>query len=244
MAKKDARVQLAKDLVTSLEERDEDKARGLLDELTNVREMDLYKQVGQLTRDLHDSIVSFAQDERITEMTADELPDAKQRLAHVVSLTENAANQTLETVEKFIPLCKQMKDGSREMGEEWEKFIGREMKLEEFQSMVKELAEFIPMVATNAGQVHSMSGEIMLAQGYQDLTGQIIQKVIKLLEEMENKLVNLLRTTSAKYGSGKAKKSSKKKEELDIGAHILGKESPDSVTGQDDVDDLLSTLGF
>ncbi len=93
----------------------------------------------------------------------------------------------------------------------------------------------------HADQVHHNLSEMMLAQGFQDLTGQVIRQVISLVEEVEDSLVQLVKV------AGKPQQSSDKKEIDPIkaeGPQINAQDNPNVVNNQDDVDDLLSSLGF
>ena len=73
-------IALAKDLVASLERGDEKGAKEVIDDLTNIRESDLYQEMGKLTRELHDAITAFGMDEQISTLAQQEIPDARQRL--------------------------------------------------------------------------------------------------------------------------------------------------------------------
>ena len=89
--------------------------------------------------------------------------------------------------------------------------------------------------------MHASLSEVLMAQDYQDLTGQIIRKVITLVQNVEQKLVKLVRITGNKLDDSKGATDDKK--ELS-GPAIPGLDQGDQVTNQDDVDDLLSSLGF
>lgn len=246
IVKKNDRLVLAKDLVKHLEAGDEIRADSVIDGMTHIRESDLFQEVGRMTRELHDAMLSFANDTRVNDITEDELPDAKDRLNHVINMTQQAADQTLNAVETFMPLCKEMSGQSRMLSRNWERFVGREMPLQDFRNLADELKKFLPMVESNSRQVYEMSNEVLLAQNFQDLTGQIIRRVIRLLEEMQEKLVGLLRIAGGQHVDESRKVKTRKKgtDDDDIGPHVLGRKSEDAVSGQDEVDDLLSSLGF
>ena len=244
--KKNDRLELARELVQHLEADDETQANRVVDEMASIRESELFQEVGRMTRELHDAMISFANDTRVSELTEDELPDAKDRLNHVIDMTQQAADQTLNAVEAFMPLCQEMSGQSKALSSNWERFVGREMPLQDFRDLADELKKFLPMVEGNSRQVYEMSNEVLLAQNFQDLTGQIIRRVIKLLEEMQEKLVGLLRVAGEKQSDAPRKASATKTgtDDTDIGPHVLGRTSEDAVSDQDEVDDLLSSLGF
>ena len=89
----------ARALVSELESGNADAAEQLIDELGRVREQNLFRELGKMTRQLHDALNSFAVDSRIISMAESEIPDAKARLNHVITMTEDSANRTLAAVE-------------------------------------------------------------------------------------------------------------------------------------------------
>ena len=99
--------------------------------------------------------------------------------------------------------------------------------------------EYITRCVTPSQNIYA--GYLVISQNFQDLTGQIIRKVIALVQDVEQKLVKLVRITGNRLEEGTA--SQKGKEEL-AGPAIPGLDQGDQVTSQDDVDDLLSSLGF
>jgi len=88
----------AKALVASFEEGNIKEAQENLDNLTGVNEANLFKEVGKLTRDLREILHYFNLDNRLTSIAAQEMPDAKDILENVLSLTVNAANKTMDAV--------------------------------------------------------------------------------------------------------------------------------------------------
>ena len=91
----DNRLALAKDLVTALEKGQEISVDMILGEIANVQECQLFQEVGRLTRQLHDTMAGFSTDSNINSMAEHDIPDAKERLQYVITMTEQAANQTL-----------------------------------------------------------------------------------------------------------------------------------------------------
>ena len=115
---------LAKDLVAALEKGDQVVADGLLDELAGLRETQLFKEIGRLTRQLHDTMVSFSVDAKITEMTERDIPDAKERLHYVITMTEQAADQTLTVVENLLPVSQTLNEQVEKLSNKWGRFYG------------------------------------------------------------------------------------------------------------------------
>jgi chemotaxis protein CheZ len=235
---------LAKDLVNALEKGDQAVADGLLDELAGLRETQLFKEIGRLTRQLHDTMVSFSVDSAITAMTEHDIPDAKERLQYVIAMTEQAADRTLTAVENLLPISQELNDRVALLSEKWSRFLDREMPLEEFKAMSAEISLHFKESQTGLGQVQAGLSDILMAQGFQDITGQIIRRVIDLVHELEGSLVKLISIAGRKGSSGH-----------DAGHHIhhelpgpvvpgVDDKEGDVATSQVDVDDLLSSLGF
>ena len=236
-------IDLARNLIAKLEAGRTDEATNVLEEITKLRESALFQEVGKLTRELHDALSNFQVDAKVTQLTETEIPDAKERLNHVITMTEEAANKTLGVVESTRPLSEQLERRSVELKSQWDRFRNREMQVEEFRGLSKEIDEFLSWTSENAVRIHGGLSEVMLAQDFQDLTGQIIRRVIKLVQDVEVSLVDLIKI------SGHRIKPAEQKTENDRlkaeGPSIPGVDDTSGVcTGQDEVDDLLSSLGF
>ncbi|MBT3061679.1 MAG: protein phosphatase CheZ [Candidatus Thiodiazotropha sp.] len=236
------RLELAKSLVVSLEAGDDEESERLISSLApKPKQDDLFLEVGRLTRELHDAINGFLLDARISDMTNVEIPDAKERLSYVITMTEQSANRTLTAVEQSLPLVEKIERQSVELAQEWEKLRSRMLNKDDFKELSVSLSNFLKATNTDAGELHKNLSEVLMAQDFQDLTGQIIRKVITLVHDVEEKLVMLVRITGDKMDDPNQKKD--KQEEL-AGPAIPGLDQGDQVTSQDDVDDLLSSLGF
>lgn len=236
------RLEIAKSLVVSLQAGDDAESERLISSLApNRKNDDLFLEVGRLTRELHDAINGFLLDARISEMTNVEIPDAKERLSYVITMTEQSANRTLTAVEQSIPLIEEIERQSKTLSEQWENLRSRLLKKEDFKELSVSLSNFLKSTGEDAGELHKNLSEVLMAQDFQDLTGQIIRKVITLVHDVEEKLVMLVRITGGKMED--QNQTTDKTPEL-AGPAIPGLEQGDQVTSQDDVDDLLSSLGF
>lgn len=229
-----------RELLTLLEQGNVDGAKEVIDDLTAIREKDLYQELGKLTRELHDSINNFSVDNRIANLAEEEIPDARARLNHVITMTDDAANSTLAAVEKSIPLCDDLESKANTLLESWNKFRNREMTLGQFKELSQSLNNYFESNSSNANVIRDHLNQVLMAQGFQDLTSQIIKKVISLVEEVENSMVNIIKLTGAKAEGDPVPGG---KDGL-AGPVVPGVEVADTVSGQDEVDDLLSSLGF
>ncbi|MGV8075276.1 MAG: protein phosphatase CheZ [Syntrophobacteraceae bacterium] len=196
----------------------------------------IYHEIGQLARELHNSVKSFAQtlDPAIKEMVEHKIPDSGNRLEHILELTEKSANTTLDHVEEMqrrnqedherILQLTEMLQGFHAVGENSHKRLSR--CLQEVRSLSNSLV-----------LTRDDLNIVLTAQDYQDLTGQIIQKIIALLEDIELKLVNVIRTFGVKVDGGKKAE----------GGGLYGpahKRKTEALHSQDDVDSLLAGFGF
>jgi chemotaxis protein CheZ len=234
-----ARLETARALVEMLEAGKNQEAEQLIAELSLGRESELFQEVGRLTRELHEAINGFLLDARMAELTEIDIPDAKERLSYVITMTQQSADRTLTAVEKSLPLVAEMEGRAKQLAGEWDKFRSRQLNKDEFQELSLALDGFLKESACSAAALHENISEVLMAQDFQDLTGQIIKKVIDLVQDLEQRLVMLVRIT----GQRMEVKREQQPEKLE-GPVVPGVDQGDVVNGQDEVDDLLSSLGF
>lgn len=235
----------AKQLVTYLEQGDNEAANALLEAASLKESIELFAEVGKLTRQLHDSLNNFQLDERIAGLANQDIPDAQSRLIYVIEETEKAANTTMDAVETSMPIAENLSERISQVMPEWKKLMSREIELGGFKSLCNELDQFLEQTSADSTKLTSLLTEVLMAQGYQDLTGQVIRRVIELVKEVEDSLVNMLTMFGEKEVSNFANKTEKKNDKAEAEGPIIDAESRDDVVqGQDDVDDLLSSLGF
>ena len=228
-----------RDLLRAMEKDDESGAQEVLDDLTDIRESILYKEMGKLTRELHDAISAFGMDDRITDIAEHEIPDARQRLNYVISKTDEAANKTLTAIEATTPLCQRLAEETADLKDKWLQFTRRELDAGQFRALSKDLITYFEARHSDSEQIKEHLNNVLMAQDFQDLTGQIIKKVITLAGEVEANLVNLIKLA----GLPEHVEHKRKEDEL-AGPIVPGVDTGDTVSGQDEVDDLLSSLGF
>lgn len=236
---------LARQLVKQIEEGDGDGADHTIEKLTCIRETALFQELGALTRALHEALKSFKVDTRLSDIAANDIPDARERLNHVIAMTEQSAHRTLTAIETSLPLIDEIGDQARYLNGQWQRFRNRELSADEFRRLSQEVNVFLQLSHSHGSILQRSLSEALLAQDYQDLTGQIIRHVIKLVQEVENGLVALVRIPGA-YMS-EAPPAAIVRSEKDVrrgqGPALPGRDE-DVVCGQDEVDDLLSSLGF
>lgn len=235
----------AKQLVSFIESGDNAAANALIEAASLKDSMELFAEVGKLTRQLHDSLNSFQLDNKIADLAHEEIPDAQSRLNYVMDMTEQAANKTMDAVESCMPMIDQMGDKVNGLMPVWKKLMARELELGEFKELCKDLDAFLNETTENSQSIQSKLTEVLMAQDFQDLTGQVIRKVIVLVGEVEENLVNLLTVFGAPELDEEYKKAKEEEKRSAAEGPIVDADKRDDVAAsQDDVDDLLSSLGF
>ncbi|BED89858.1 MULTISPECIES: protein phosphatase CheZ [unclassified Pseudoalteromonas] len=242
----------ARQLVVYLENGEQDKADQLILDTASQEQSQLFAEVGKLTRQLHEALKSFELDTRLTDLTTDAIPDAKKRLNYVMEMTENAANKTMDAVEASLPIAQQLADEIAQIKPTWDRLMNREIELGEFKTLCHSIDKFMNSSHHKTDELQTLMTNVLMAQDFQDLTGQVIRRVIELVREVEESLIHLLTAFAAQDDSNVESKEQQESEELVAAQTLAGPEGPiidkesrnDVVSDQDEVDDLLSSLGF
>ena len=233
-------------LTEAVDSKDEGKISDIVGELTTLRESSLYQELGMLTREIHDAISTFGNDERIAQLATEDIPDAKERLNFIVTKTDEAAHRTMTAAEETMVVMDKFSGEADSIRKRWAQFRNRELSKDEFIVLSDEITQFFESVESESATVNSKMTEIMLAQDYQDITGQMIKQVVTMVKEVEERLVRLV----AISGLGdplpaKPKKASKVSDgEISEGPQLPTADKEVVASSQSDVDDLLASLGF
>ena len=218
-------------------------ADGTCDSLQSSRSIDsetMYQRIGQLTRQLHDALRDVGADQAL-ERVAVEFPDARNRLAYVARLTEQAAERTLNSVEIAQARQSELAIAATRIAGGWNKFFAKEITLAEFRELANDTRRFVAQAESVANATHAQLHEIMMAQDFQDLTGQVIQKLTKLAGEFESQLLRFLVDSLPDERRRELKVSGETDE---LSGPVVDAGQTDVVTNQEQVDDLLESLGF
>lgn len=236
----------ARQLVDSLENGQEDTASSILEQLSSSRDSNLFQELGKLTRRLHEALQDFQLDSRLADLASLDIPDARDRLNYVITMTEQAANRTMDSVESTIPISMDLEQQSADLLADWERLRRRELAAQDFPKLYKQIHEFLTTTKNSASTIHGNLSDVLMAQDYQDLTGQVIRRVIQLVTDVEESLVQLIRVSGqAGILSEQEPKDSVAPSATEASGPVINPEGRDDVVqGQDDVDDLLSSLGF
>lgn len=205
---------------------DEKQFEEALDDLVSKRESGVLADVQRLSDSLLAALARFNSDSRISALAAREIPDARLRLDHVLNMTEQAAHKTLDLIEATVPLANATAQKALELTSTLD------------DRSHKDIREFLSGTRTNIEAMRANLSEVMLTQGFQDLSGQILRSVQTLIGEVETVLGELARLTGARYEQQAAGPSIAPE-----GPAIPGI-TQNAVAGQNDVDDLIAGLGI
>lgn len=194
---------------------------------------DVHHKIGHLTRQLHDALSELGIAEQLRG-TVGEIPDAKSRLTYIARLTGEAAEKVLNRVDQA--------KAEHERLSEQTKAVRAAMLKDPVTAVASgQLFNFLNDVERTGQEMDSHLTEIMMAQDFHDLTGQVIARVVSLAANIESQLVQLLLQTApadAPAAVAVARREGLQGPVVDPGA------TPDVVTDQSQVDDLLASLGF
>ena len=196
---------------------------------------DLYAQVGRCTRHLHDAMRELGYDQSLMQSTT-EMSSARDRLEYVADLTEKAAVKVLNAVDEGMPEEERLLKESRMLTESWDRMYEGKLSVDEFKALAEQSRQFALLAAQTAERQKARMMEIMMAQDFQDITGQIIKKIVSITQAHEQELMKILRDNAPEHLPGK---QDDRPVEL-----MAGPDVPRNALAQDDVDNLLADLGF
>ena len=194
-------------------------------------------QIGHMARTLHDTLRELGLNKEI-EKAASSIPDARDRLNYVATLTQQAAERVLNATEAAQPVVEKMEIEAHRLCGQWQMLFEKKLDVGQFKNLVTQTHAFLYEVPKQTKATNAYLMEIMMAQDFQDLTGQVIKKIIEVTKSLEQQLVSLLLENAPPQVKAEFDT------ELLNGPVINSKGRTDVVTSQDQVDDLLESLGF
>jgi chemotaxis protein CheZ len=232
----------------ALRTEDEKAFFSAVDHIVHMREPGMFGELRKLTGDLQKALERFSIESKLADIAENEIPDARARLNHVISMTDEAAHHTLDLVEQSGPLAERtakaagtlidMVNAYRAQTTGVQGFEGVARSIDAYVPVVRAVEAFLPTARADSELIRRNLSEVLLAQGYQDLTGQIIRSVMKLVEELEAALTDLSRL------SGDVVEHTTMGENAGQGPAVPGVTKGEVASGQTDVDALLSGLGM
>jgi chemotaxis protein CheZ len=195
----------------------------------------VFAQVGQLTRTLYNALRELGYDKSI-EKVVNSVPDANDRLAYIANLTQQAAERVLNSIEVARPIQEKLSDRASALAGEWQKAFDNKLSVDEFKLLAVMTRDYLGDVPGQVKATNTQLTDIMMAQDFQDLTGQVIKKVVDIVRSVESQLIGLLIENMPK--------KEEVPEGLMNGPVIKADGRVDVVTNQAQVDELLESLGF
>jgi len=256
----------AQALVSALEAGHMAEAMSLINELQFARHQVFYNEVGHLTRGLHEAIKSFSSDvgERIPNEAGDVssvIGDASDRLNYVIELTEKHAHETMDRVDNSLSLVDKLDQQSEGFRELLLLVSQLEDEHEALSGVYERACDLKQQSDNTISELRSTLTDILVSQGVQDITGQLIRRVIMLVTQVESQLVKLMgmaarverlsnmeRTdvpaAEPPADAAPATAQEQKHDPIRAEGPQLPAEKQNTLCDQDEVDDLLSSLGF
>lgn len=194
-------------------------------------------RVGQLTRVLHNNLREISYD-KLIEKAAEAIPDARDRLNYIATMTEQAALRVLNATDVAQPIQDKLAEDAKGLSTQWHKLHERQLSVDQFKDLVSRTRTYLDDVPSQTGATNAQLMEIMMAQDFQDLTGQVIKKITDMVQSVEQELVQLL------LDHIPPEKRSDPNHSLLNGPVVNPEGRNDVVTGQNQVDELLESLGF
>ena len=193
--------------------------------------------VGLLTRQLHDTLAELGYDRQLQEAAADTLPDARQRLAYVVTLTEQAASRSLNAVDIATPVQEELAGDAALLAGSRDRIFRGESSVEQFRKVAGDTRDFLNTIPKRTQTTRDQLREIVMAQEFQDLTGQVLKRITDLANNLETQLLTLLVENSPT--------PIRRADALGLlNGPQIGGATVEVVVNQAQVDELLESLGF
>jgi chemotaxis protein CheZ len=187
-------------LVDALRTEDETAFFAAVDHIVHMREPGMFTEIRKLTGDLQQALERFSIESRLADLAENEIPDARARLLHVINMTDEAAHRTLDLVEQSGPLAERTVRQATTLMDSLAQYRanantpgldGAVRSIDALLPLVKSMESFLPEARSANELIRKNLADVLLAQGYQDLTGQIIRSVMKLVEELQSALGSL-----------------------------------------------------
>jgi len=202
----------------------------------------LVNRIGQLTRLLRESMRELGLDQEIAK-AAQAIPDARDRLNYVAAMTERAAERALNAIDVAQPIQDRMAQQARQLNGRWDEWFANPVELDAARALVIDTRGYLQEVPKQAAAINAQLMEIMMAQDFQDLTGQVIKKMMEVVQQMEKQLLQVLNDNTPLEKRHDAAANSADTSLLN-GPQVAAVTSPDAVSDQEQVDDLLASMGF
>jgi len=198
---------------------------------------EVLSRIGHMTRSLHESLRGLGLD-KLIEKAASDIPDARDRLDYVARLSEQAAKRVLDATDAANPLQDGIDTAGAELSGAWRALLANAPADAEWRALAERTVASLEASREAAGATKGHLMDIMMAQDFQDLTGQVIKRITGIAQNLEKQLVQVLvdfapAEVRREFDNG-----------LMNGPQIKPEGNSEVVADQGQVDDLLDSLGF
>ena len=215
--------------------------RQAFDALCGQMDVGLLPELKRITATAQSALARFSAEARLDTLAGHEVPDARKRLSHVVKLTDEAAHRTMDLVDQCVPLVDEAARGAALLLESLDSYGDRDLAIASLWP--ERAAMFIERTRADSEALRGNLSELLMAQGYQDITGQIIRSVIALVDELERILGKLVQIAEGNEVTTLVRALPMPTDwQRGLGPQVEGILSADAVSGQDDIDALLSQM--
>lgn len=228
-------------LVSAIERGDEIAFHHTVRRLATEDESGLIDEVGRLTHEMQAALERFHMDPRMQDLAENEVPNARIRLEHVLKMTDEAAHRTMDLVDQACAPAERTGKAAAELAAWSAQSVSQGGHGPEW---IQAVDAFLGTAQGDSEHVRRNLSEVLLTQGYQDLTGQIIRGVITLIGEIEQVLAELARLSQGSDDATPVRSVRPVDNSRGFGPQIPTLKQGSAVNGQDDVDSLLSGLGL
>lgn len=204
---------------------------------------EVFNQLGKMTRNLHKTLGDLGQDNTL-EKTVAEIPDTRERLNYVLTMTEQAVSRVLNAVDAISPSQDQMQTRLAALEKAWAQCDAGDPLPAPWRDALAQTRRFFAQLDQEAANNKAQLTEIVMAQEFQDVTGQVIKKIVDLAQDMESQLLSILARTAPKDLAKPAKAETAASPLLNGPAMTSEKETQQALGSQAEVDSFLDSLGF
>jgi chemotaxis protein CheZ len=195
---------------------------------------EVHQRLGAITRQLHDALNQLGHTDRLKD-SVDQLPDTQSRLSYIARLTGEAAEKVLNQVDAAKTEQALIAARGRQLSATLAGVPG-------LAAAMPELGAWSADIVNASDRIDARLTEIMLAQDFHDLTGQVIGRVVRLAATIEEQLLALLLHSAQADRPGQDRAEAIDRELAGPVLNSAGR--TDVVSNQAQVDDLLASLGF
>ncbi len=198
---------------------------------------EVLSRIGHMTRALHENLRGLGLD-KLIEKAASDIPDARDRLDYVARLSEQAAKRVLDATDAAGPVQDAIETRSAELSKSWQSLLDNGASDADWRALAQRTIAGLDESRIGAAATRGQLMDIMMAQDFQDLTGQVIGRITGIAQNLEKQLVQVLIDFAP----------SEIRREIDNGLlngpQINPEGKSEVVADQGQVDDLLDSLGF